>query len=159
MPGSQRIFVRDGSRSFRQNSRRSDSPYQAPKSQEVLRQTGFKTTFWAQTGNPQSGARSAKPRMVRGSGQFESLFSKFEMGLLAGEKVVHHQQSVVRRFVGIFGLVSAEDSNVATFAGIDQLSAYGSYAASGQLRSAGIPGPWQWCPARVAGTKPSSPRS
>lgn len=55
------------------------APYRTPKSQEVLRQMGFETAFSARAANPQSEARSAKPRMVRGSRPCESLFSDFEI--------------------------------------------------------------------------------
>ena len=49
-----------------------------PKSQEVLRQTGFETTFTDCGHRSQSRGRSAKPRTVRGSWQVESLHSRFE---------------------------------------------------------------------------------
>jgi hypothetical protein len=49
-----------------------------PKSQEVLRQTGFETTFTGRGHGSQSRGKSAKPRSVRGSWQIESLHSKSE---------------------------------------------------------------------------------
>lgn len=54
------------------------------KSHEVLRQTGFETTFTGRGHRLQSRGRSAKPRTVRGSWHIESLRSRFETKVLAG---------------------------------------------------------------------------
>ena len=42
-------------------------PYRTLKSQEVVRQNGLETGFWGDRRTAQSGALSAKPRLVRGS--------------------------------------------------------------------------------------------
>ena len=60
-------------------------PYRTPKSQEVLRQKAFETTFSGVCGDAQSGALSAKPRVVRGFGQLGIALSEFKVE----EGVVH----------------------------------------------------------------------
>ncbi len=49
------------------------------KSQEVLRQTGFETTFTGRGRRSQSRGNNAKPRIERGPWQIESLQSRFEL--------------------------------------------------------------------------------
>ena len=54
-----------------------------PKSHEVLRQTGFETTFRSRCRRSQSGAQSKKPRVVRGLRLPQGLLSRFEVFVLA----------------------------------------------------------------------------
>jgi hypothetical protein len=56
---------------------------QARKSHEVLRQTGFETTFRGRCRRSQSGAQSKKPRVVRGLRLPQGLLSRFEVFVLA----------------------------------------------------------------------------
>ena len=60
---------------------------QVRKSHEVLRQTGFETTFPGQCHRPQSRAQSKKPRVVRGLRLPQGLLSRFEVFVLAGQKI------------------------------------------------------------------------
>ena len=64
-------------------------PYRTPKSQEVLRQKAFETTFSGECGDAQSGALSAKPRVVWGLGQLGIALSEFEVKLLAARMNVN----------------------------------------------------------------------
>lgn len=64
-------------------NRKSRPPYRTPKSQEVLRQKAFETTFTPRGRNAQSGARSAKPRVVRGFVQLLWVNSQLEVSVLA----------------------------------------------------------------------------
>ena len=64
-------------------------PYRTPKSQEVLRQKAFETTFSTPGGKAQSGALSAKPRVLRGLGQLGIALSEFEVKLLAARMNVN----------------------------------------------------------------------
>ena len=63
-------------------------PYRAAHSQEVLRQTGFETTFSAGRRRAQSGAPSAKPRVVRGFRRLLFDLNKFEVNVLAEQKSI-----------------------------------------------------------------------
>ena len=58
-------------------------PYRTLKSQEVVRQNGLETGFWGGGRWAQSGALSAKPRVVRGLDQLGIALSEFEVKLLA----------------------------------------------------------------------------
>ena len=58
-------------------------PYRTLKSQEVLRQKAFETTFSTPGARAQSGALSAKPRVVRGIGQLPFADSQLEVLVLA----------------------------------------------------------------------------
>ena len=60
---------------------------QVRKSHEVLRQAGFETSLPGQSHRPQSGAQSKKPRVVRGLRLPQGLLSRFEVFVLAGQKI------------------------------------------------------------------------
>ena len=66
---------------------------QVRKSHEVLRQTGFETTFRGRCRRSQSGAKSKKPRVVRGLRLPQGLLSRFEVFELAGQKIPDRKPS------------------------------------------------------------------
>jgi len=66
-------------------------PNRAHKSQEVLRQMAYETAIWGTLENPRSRARSAKPRVVRGSGRHLFADSDLEAHVLAARMNVNRR--------------------------------------------------------------------
>ena len=56
-----------------------------------MRQNGLETGFWGGGRWAQSGALSAKPRVVRGSGRLRIALSEFEVKLLAEQDYLQKQ--------------------------------------------------------------------